>query len=221
MTMGQLATALLATGLTLAGTTASSGPVTAQQADLSGTWTFNEDESDDPREQMQEMRDGRAGGGFGGARPSGGGGGRPGGGRPGMGGGGRRPGGEPGGFGGGGDMERMREFMQMAMQTVQQMELVHDDSSVTITYLNQPALTLATNGKKWKQETDQGTEIEYKAEWKNEELRVERKIDGGGTIKERFLLSPEVDQLFVITKIEGSRMPQDLEFRRVYDRAGV
>jgi hypothetical protein len=102
-------------------------------------------------------------------------------------------------------MERMREFMQMAMQTVQQMELVHDDSSVTITYLNQPALTLATNGKKWKQETDQGTEIEYKAEWKNEELRVERKIDGGGTIKERFLLSPAVDQLFVIPGGGGPR----------------
>ncbi len=44
-----------------------------------------------------------------------------------------------------------------------------------------------------------------------------RKIDGGRTIKERYLLSPEADQRFVSTKIEGSCMPQDLEFRWVYE----
>src|SRR2546427_13118135 len=86
-------------------------PVTAQHPDLSGQWTFNAAQSDNPRDMLQgrdssgdESRGGRTGGGY----PGTGGGGR--GGFGGGGGVGRGGGGGGGGRGGGGrgDAQRRR-----------------------------------------------------------------------------------------------------------------
>ncbi len=194
-------TVLLAFGLGLLAVASPRNAMATQQADLSGSWILNYEESDDPRAQMREMRGAR-----GGDRPSFGG-------RRGGSGGGRGG----GGFGGG-DRERMRQTMRMAMQAAERFTVAQGDSTVTITYEERASLTLFTNGKKWKEEGPEGVEIEFTAQWKGEELQVERKIDGGGKVQQTFLLSDDGDQLFVITKVElGRRAP--LKFRRVYDRA--
>ena len=180
--------------------------IAAQIPNLAGTWTFNEEESDDPREQMGQGR--------GGAR------GRAGGREPGSGGAGRggRGGAGPGRRPGGGDPQQMREMMQSVMRAAERMVLVQDDSSVTLTYSGGPSTVLITNGKKWKHELANLGEVEFKAEWKNEELRVERRFERGAKVRERYRRSEETDQLFVITQFEPGFGNRSLEFRRVYDR---
>jgi hypothetical protein len=189
-------------------------PAAPQDVNLTGTWILNAEESDDPSEQMDQMGQGAAGT-SGGAMnnmtsPGGGkGGGR--GGRGGRGG---------GGSGGGGiDPERMRETMSMVREAVRRIDLQQGDSTVTIIYDLGRASLLYTDGRKLEQELRGGAKMEIRAGWKGEYFIVERKIDGGGKIKEEYMIPTGTGQLFVITRLEIDRMPQPIEFRRVYDAA--
>jgi len=89
---------------------------------------------------------------------------------------------------------------------------------VTVTYQGQPSLTLYTDGKRWEEEMPGAGEVEFKAEWKSEEFRVERKFEGGARLKETYKLTDE-GRMEVSTELSGGPMPRTLRFTRIYDRA--
>jgi hypothetical protein len=185
--------------------------VAPEEVDLSGTWILNPEESDDPSGQMDQMGGGAGGGGM---RGGGGGGMRPSGG---MGGGMR---GGRGGMGGGMDPEKMRQTTEMVRQAAQCIGLQQGDSTVTLMFDQQRSLVLHIDGRELEQELPAGTKMEIRAGWKGRYFVVEREIDGGGKITEEYTISSGTGQLYVITRLElNDRMPQPLEFRRVYDTA--
>jgi hypothetical protein len=212
-------TRIALTALTLAGGV---GPTTAtgQRPDLSGQWTFNTAQSDNPRDMMGgdttaggEPHGGGRRGGFG--RRGGGGGGGFGGGRGGYGG--RRGGG--GGAGGGMSDEqraRIRQTMQLAFQAPATLTIAETDSTVTLTPESATALAVYSDGRKIKQTVDGGGDIEIKGRWQGNDFVVERKVSGGGKVTEDYLRSQDGKQLFVIVNVEGVR-GRAIEFRRVYD----
>src|SRR6266700_5717903 len=183
-------------------------PVTAQHPDLSGHWTFNAAQSDNPRDMLQgrdstgdQSRGGRGGG------------------YPGMGGG----RGGFGGRGGGGGMsdeqrQRMRQTMQLVFDAPPALTIAETDSSVAFASDTGPALVLHGDGRKVTQKVEGGGDVEIKGRWLGNDFVVERKVSGGGKVTEDYLRSQDGKQLFVIVKFEGGR-GRSIEFRRVYDGA--
>ncbi len=210
------------TGVALLGVTLLGGaaamPSVAQQPDLSGQWTFNAAQSDNPRDMVQ-VRDSADGGSRGG---------RPGGGHPGMGGG-------RGGFGGRGgygrgreggarggmsdeQRQRMRQTMQLVFNAPQALTIVETDSSVSFASESGAALVLHSGGRKVTQKVEGGGDVEITGRWQGSDFVVERTVSGGGKVTEDYLRSQDGKQLFVIVKSEGGR-GRSIEFRRVYDGA--
>ena len=198
-------------------------PVTAQHPDLSGQWTFNAAQSDNPRDMLQgrdssgdESRGGRTGGGY----PGTGGGGR--GGFGGRGSFGRGRGGGSRGGGGAGmsdeQRQRMHQTMQLAFDAPPALTIAETDSSVAVGSDSGAALVLYNDGRKVAQKVEGGGDVEIKGRWLGNDFVVERKVSGGGKVTEDYLRSQDGKQLFVIVKFEGGR-GRSIEFRRVYDGA--
>jgi len=211
---------LLAAATLLGG---ASRPPATVRPDLSGHWTYNAAQSDNPRSMMRR-RD-SAGGDRGGSPGFGGGGrGGRGGGRGGFGGG--RGGFGPGGRGGrGADMsdeqrERMRQTMDLAFRAPAALTIVASDSTLTFTSDSGSALVLYGDGRKFKQSVEGGGDIEIKARWQGNDFVVERKVSGGGKVTEDYLRSQDGKQLFVIVSVDPGR-GRTIDFRRVYDPAAT
>ena len=207
---------LIAVALMVAAT-----PLLAQQPDLSGHWTFNAAQSDNPRDMLQgrdstgdQSRGGRGGGypGMGGGR----------GGFSGRGGGGfgrGRGGGERGGGGMSDEQrQRMHQTMQLVFDAPPALMIVETDSSLAFGSDSGAALVLHDDGRKVTQIVDGGGDVEIKGHWQGSDFVVERKVSGGGKVTEDYLRSQDGKQLYVIVKFEGGR-GRSLEFRRVYDGA--
>lgn len=197
-------------GCSSAASSSQSEVVPAPVADLSGSWVLNPEQSDNPADQLQRggAQGPRAGGiggrgGFGGGR----------GGRGGR-------GGWGGGRGGGIDREAMREVFRRIREAPARIELAQTDSTVIVTFDTQAADTLYTDGRKIKREFGEGREVEIRARWDAGGLSVERRLGDGIKLTERFVFSSEVNQLFVITRLEIRGQRREIEFRRVYDSAG-
>ena len=196
-------------------------PLLAQQPDLSGHWTFNAAQSDNPRDMLQgrdstgdQSRGGRGGGypGMGGGR----------GGFSGRGGGGfgrGRGGGERGGGGMSDEQrQRMHQTMQLVFDAPPALVIVETDSSLAFGSDSGAAMVLHDDGRKVTQIVDGGGDVEIKGHWQGSDFVVERKVSGGGKVTEDYLRSQDGKQLFVIVKFEGGR-GRSIEFRRVYDGA--
>jgi len=191
-------------------------PAAVQRPDLSGHWTYNATQSDNPRSMMQR-RDSAGGdrdGGFGDAR------GGYGGGRGGFGG---RGFGRGGRGGRGTDMtderrERMRQTMDLAYRPPATLTIVASDSGLTFTSDTGAALVLYGDGRKLKQSVEGGGDVEIKAHWQGNDFVVERKVSGGGKVTEDYLRSQDGKQLYVIVSVDGGR-GRTSDFRRVYDAA--
>ena len=191
-------------------------PAAVQRPDLSGHWTYNATQSDNPRSMMQR-RDSAGGdrdGGFGDAR------GGYGGGRGGFGG---RGFGRGGRGGRGTDMtderrERMRQTMDLAYRPPATLTIVASDSGLTFTSDTGAALLLYGDGRKLKQSVEGGGDVEIKAHWQGNDFVVERKVSGGGKVTEDYLRSQDGKQLYVIVSVDGGR-GRTSDFRRVYDAA--
>lgn len=178
----------------------------------------------------------------GGGRPPGGGGpggGGPGGGGPGGGGpGGGGPGGgfPPGGPGGGGrggppsDRRPVDPAAILALTGPDAFALAVTDSTFALTPStpdstatghpprpNEGAgpIELALNGKTVKRKTER-EEVETKGEWKDGEIRVERKVKDGPVDKETWRINAE-GNLVVVREVELPRGPK-VTFLRVYRR---
>jgi len=183
--------------------------------DFSGTWTLNEDLSEDPRTKMQEAGGGRGprGGGGGGWGGRGGGGGGGFGGRGGMGGGGHRGGGDSGDGGGDGGDRSSRFAENLAAQKV--LTISHRDPEVVITDLNGRARTFYTDARKAEEERSEGT-AKIQTKWKDRSIVVVTKV-GNRTITDTYERSADGARLFLTTKMEGGRA--SFSFRRVYESA--
>ena len=183
-----LTTRIALAGLTLAG---GLGPdrAEAQHPNLSGRWSYNASQSDNPR-TMAQGRDS-----VGGGDEGGGGGGR--GGRGGRGGfGGRRGGfggrGGRGGYGGGMSDEqraRSRQTMGLAFQAPSVLSISESDSTVSVTPDSGAVVDFYADGRKVKPTAEGGGDIEIKAHWQGNDFVVERKVSGGGKVTEDYLKS--------------------------------
>ena len=110
--------------------------------------------------------------------------------------------------------------MQLAIDPKRRFSISQADSSIRFATAWQGPIEFRFDGSEFKQEFDWGA-LKTKAGWIGRGLVVEREIDGGGKVIERYTLSTTTDQLFVVTRLEmGGRAREPIEFRRVYDRAG-
>jgi hypothetical protein len=210
----------LTSGLYL--TMLAAGPVgsglAAPPPDLSGTWTLNEEQSQDARAAMRDAagktRQGEGGGGGhrGGRRGGGGGGGE------GGGGGARGPRGGEGSAGGegteagehngGGDFGRGAKELQIAASGAQ----------LTITEVGEAApRVLYTDGRKLSEEKAGVGTVKTQAQWEEGALKVVTKGPKGRTKTEIFEMTHDRKRLYVLVTLEGYGRGSGVTFKRVYD----
>ena len=159
------------------------GAAGVPQPSAEGAWTLNVALSDDPEEQLANVR---------GAQPP-----------PGV----RRDGLPP---------EGSTPF-DPVRRAVEGFEMAFTDSTVTIRYPDRE-LELHTDGREQKVRLDEERTIEYRSWWEEGRLYVERSLDGGIRLTERYTVQEGTGRLHVLTRLEGDRLPRTIAFMRVYDR---
>jgi hypothetical protein len=213
----------------------------ADKAQLSGTWNYNADQSDNAQLKVQQAQQTSqsAGSNTPGARYPGGGGGYPGsGGNPGGMGypsGGGYPGGTgyPGGggypSGGSGNGSGPRgmqtpgsvspqQWSQLAANpkylaiTQQENQIVISDDSHT--------LTLDPDGKKHSGKDEDGNKTSIRTQWQGDELVTETRM-GSGKLTNTYQRSSDGKQLIVTSRFEDFSLAGNLSIRRVYDLANT
>ena len=199
---------------------------------LSGTWIFDEADSDDVQELLAQLGSSRGeqgpaqrGGGAPGAT-AGGRGGRPGAsgmpGRDGLSGGmtggqrgGARSGGAAGARGGAPmDPQALQATRRLVQRRVPRLVLTLTDSMVTLSYPREEPFQLLL-GEEVERELSDGLILKAKAEWQDGRLRFRRAIEGGGSVTELFMPSVDGTLLTVAVEAELGRGP-GIEFRRVF-----
>lgn len=219
--LGCCAAALMLAASGWAGRTAASGPVSerasqavASQAagpSLAGTWKLNKDQSDDPRQKMQQAM-GNSGDGQG--QGNGNGGAANGGGRPGRGQG-------QGGAGGPGGM--MNEWSQLTVTQLDANVKITGASGRVLATTTQP--DSAADSKSDADASNSGgsggqggpRRTPPVAQWQGNQLIAAGRGFGGGGTTRTFELSPDGKQLYVTTKITNERLTQPVTYRLVYD----
>jgi hypothetical protein len=213
---------------------------------FTGTWHFNQEQSDDSQQKVHDAQDSstrrsNSGGGGGGNYPGGGGypgGGNPGGGYPGggypgggMGGGiGRGGMGGPGGGGmggpGGGGMGRRGGGQGSGVSSQTWDQLAADPKSLKIDQRDdqfvviddsEHSRTFYPDGKKHDDKDENGKKISTKSEWSGDTLTAETKLSRSGKLTETFRRSDDGKQMYVVTRFEDSSLAGPVSIRRVYD----
>lgn len=208
---------------------------------LSGTWTLNKDESDDPREAMRQA--GNSGG-------SGNGNGNGGGGHVGMGGGGGGWGGGGGqrgggGMGGGGGRRGGQSGSGSAMNNLSQLTIEQTASSAKVTGDSGEVLALYSAEDSSKPTSSAGgsstspsagsstssttsgsngssgdsVAAPPAAQWQGAQLVAVTPGRRQGSTTRTYELSPDGKQLYVTTKMDNPRFKNPVTFRLVYDPA--
>lgn len=176
-----------------------------------GVWERNPDESDDPREKIQEALGGQMGRG-GGER------GRPGG--SGFGGGGRRQpgmGGRGGARRGGSEkMETMRETMKEAMQAAQTLEISLSETEFRIVDGSDNVRIYYLDGEKHKRQTPGGVDLETVAQKRGDQIIIEEKAESAKFTR-TFALAQDGSVMVVTVRLEHDRFKQPVVIRSVYE----
>ena len=177
-------------------------PLPPPRQSILGAWKLNSDESDDPRQRMQESR-GSNGGGYGGRR---GGGGWPGGG----------VGGRRGGYGGEGSDEE-RQKMHELLSPPATMTFSMTGAEVDLQDDHDRKRAFVTDGRKLKKSKEDNYQ-EIAAKWDGHRLVTDEKSPRGGKMSRTFELSPDGLQLYENLHIESSgRNNRTLDLHYVYD----
>ncbi len=192
---------LVGGALLLLATPASPSAVLAQNCGFAGKWTLNEKESEDPRAAFEKsMRGAREGMREGGNRPPGG-----------------RPSGGRGGRPGAGGREQGRQGMQRLMEASVALNIVQDDSTVTIVGAEGSRLILYPDGRRIEYPIEGAGNVETRAYWDDGKLVVQRKAERGPRATSTYELASEGRQLHIRVRLEGGGIPEPVEIRRVYD----
>jgi hypothetical protein len=188
---------------------------------LSGTWTLNKDESDDPRAAMQQAGNSNA---------------NSNGGHAGMGGGGGW-GGQRGGMGGGGGGGRRGQdgsgnqannHSQLTIkQTASSAKVTGESGEVLAIYSaddsskpnsSNPSANSQTNSSSTGSTGDSAS-TPPAAQWQGTQLVAVTPGRRQGSTTRTYELSPDGKQLYVTTKIDNPRFKSPVTFRLVYDPA--
>jgi hypothetical protein len=191
---------------------------------LAGRWSLNRDQSDDPRQKLDQASTSSGGGGWG-QGPAGGGGG---GGWGGLGGPWGGMGGGRGGNGGGWNRGG-RQFPDdggIDMSDFSQLTIEQSDSSAKVTGATGRVLAQysANNGSDKKSQDaakkskdDPNTPLA--AHWQGEELVTTVNGPRGTKTTRIYELAPNGKQLYVTTRLDNPRLNQPVNIRFVYDLA--
>ena len=206
----------------------------------SGTWELDIRQSENPGRKLEEASQGLRGGegpgaaGPGAGRGGGGRGGRGGGipgagaGRPGGGGGGF-PGGGGGGFPGSGGArggpdggqppspEAMQMGMALARDVATTLELRVNSVSVRVTPSGGAAYELDSNGEVSEQEFSDGSALERRVRWEENQLTIQQEISGF-SVDDHYEVTADGSEMIVVRTIELPRRSA-VEVRLVYTRA--
>ena len=173
----------------------------AAKPKLAGQWTLNKDQSDDPRQKMQQAMANNGEGGGGGRSYGGGGGGR------------------RGSGGGGGRGQGM--FNDLSQLTVEQTE-----NSAKVTGASGRILAAfpaaQETSKPSSDSNNEGEAREYTppvAKWQGSQLVTSTEGPRGGSMTRTYELSSDGKQLIVTTKMQNPRFSQPVTIRFVYDPA--
>ncbi len=194
-----LAPLLSPSGNASAATTSSPAPQTQSAANpnLAGQWKLSKDQSDDPRQKMQQAMGGN---GQGGGRGAGGGGGHRGGGQ-----------GQRGGM--------MNDLDQLTVvQTDTSVKVSNASGRVIAAYPEDPqGAKPASNGGN--ADDDVREPAPPVAKWQGSQLVTTMQGRRGGMTTRTYELSSDGKQLIVTTKMQNPRFTQPVTFRLVYDPA--
>jgi hypothetical protein len=179
-------------------------PAQAAKPSLAGTWKLNKDQSDDPRQKMQQVM-GNSGGNQG--EGNGNGGAANGGGRPGRG---------PGGPGGPGGM--MTEWAQLTVTQLDANVKITGASGRLLATTTPPDPSADSKGDADASNANGGGQGGPRhtppvAQWQGNQLVAAGR---GGTTR-TFELSPDGKQLIITTKIMNERLTEPVSYRLVYD----
>jgi hypothetical protein len=188
---------------------------------LAGAWKLNRDQSDDPRQKVEQASNG--GGGGWGQGPAGGGGGW---GRPGGWGG----WGGPGSSGGGGGWNRggrTPDEGALDMSDFSQLTIEQSDSAAKVIGANGRVLAQydASNGSDKKNTRDAAKKSKENpntppaARWQGDDLVTTTNGPRGTKTTRIYELSPNGKQLYVTTRLDNPRFNQPVNIRFVYDPA--
>lgn len=108
-------------------------------------------------------------------------------------------------------------LVQALRQAPEELRILLDERSITLRDETDRELTLSTNGEKVREEYG-GLRLERKAEWEGRDLRIEEKVNSGGSLRTTFRYDRTLQRLTVLTRYSGPRYPEAVEIRRVYDR---
>jgi hypothetical protein len=210
------------------------------KSQLTGHWTFNQGQSDDAAQKVQDAQQNsrvRAGNdpstnpGGGGTYPGSGGGTYPGGGGGYPGGMGRGGMGGMGGMGGpGGGMGRGRQGMgnhetvssedwDRVASNPKYLRIDQRSDQVVVTDDSDHAQTFYPDGKKHDDKDADGKKVSTKTSWEGSVLVAETKLPHGEKLTETFRMSDDSKQLYVISRFEAPGLAGPVSIRRVYDLA--
>lgn len=181
----------------------------AAKPSLAGTWKMNKEQSDDPRQKMQEAM-GNAGGGQGqeGGNPN-------------------RGEGRPGRGGGPGAM--MAEWSQLTVTQLDANVKITGASGRTLATTTPPDNSAKSNddangsgsGANDNANGGQRRMPPVLGQWQGNQFVVNGRGFGGGTTTRTYELSPDSKQLYVTTKITSERLAQPVTYRLVYDKGSA
>ncbi|HTQ80202.1 MAG TPA: hypothetical protein VMM92_09405 [Thermoanaerobaculia bacterium] len=203
-------------------TASPAGSGTAPTPDLSGTWTLNEEQSQDPRavmrEAMQNQHQGMGGGGRRGGRGGGGGGGFPGGGGGGGGRGRRSSDSDDSNSNGSQPSDEGEHKGPDPFKAIHDLKISTAGNQLTVAAVDgTDSKVYFTDGRKVSEDKEGVGTIKTQAQWKDGALEVVTKLPKGRKKTEIYEITHDRKHLYVLTTLEGyGRMP-DVTFRRVYD----
>ena len=168
---------------------------------IMGAWKLNKDESDNPRDRMQQNR-GNGNGGYGGRRGGGG--------YPGGGGGGRGP------YGGRGESDEDRARNYELIDPAREIKLAMTGAEVDLLDNLDRKRAFMTDGRKLQKSKDSSYE-EIAAHWDGNRLVSDEKDSRGNKVSRTFELSENGLQLYEKVHMVMGRSGSTIAFEFVYD----
>jgi hypothetical protein len=114
------------------------------------------------------------------------------------------------------ELERIRQTLALARKAPATIEIDAEGRSVKLTDRLGFETTLAIDGRRSCESVYDGSEICTRASWSDETLVIERRVDGGGRVTERYTLGLGGIRLLSFVQVDGLLQP--LEFTRQFER---